>query len=177
MGKLPNRIALIGYMGSGKSKLGRKLARKLDYLFLDLDGIIEVQNAQSIPDIIKEKGEIFFRKLERKTLHEVLEKYRGEQYVLALGGGTPCYYDNMEVVNNSCLSVYLYGAAGMLAARLLANRGERPLIAHVADADLPEFVAKHLFERQYFYGMAHLQMPINNATPENLIQIINSTYG
>jgi shikimate kinase len=167
-------IALVGYMGSGKSKYGRKLAAQFEVPFIDLDHQIAEAAGMTISEFMSVKGELAFRKLEQSTLHQVLDQIQDQPAVLSVGGGTPCYYDNMERIRANCLTVYLFGSAGLLAARLADNRDHRPLLAHLSASDLPEFVAKHLFERQYFYGMAHLHVPIQKINIKLLIKQIHA---
>ncbi len=147
------KIVLLGYMGSGKSTVGRILARDLDQPFLDLDSYIETQLQASIPQIFKEKGELFFRKKEHEYLKEILAD--PADAVLALGGGTPCYSGNMDAVLNHTPHVfYLMLPIGVLVERLTREKADRPLVRDIPDEELPEFVGKHLFERRPFYAQA-----------------------
>ncbi|NAS11967.1 shikimate kinase [Poritiphilus flavus] len=147
------KIVLVGYMGSGKTTVGQLLAEKLNMDFLDLDDYIETQLNTKIPDIFKEKGEIFFRKAEHQYLQEVLEKQ--DALVLATGGGTPCYSGNMDLINSKTENVfYLKLSIPGLIERLYKEKEHRPLIKHLADEDLPEFIGKHLFERSPFYAIS-----------------------
>ncbi|MFV0566279.1 MAG: shikimate kinase [Flavobacteriaceae bacterium] len=149
-------LILIGYMGSGKSTIGRALAKKLGYDFLDLDDYIELKENKTIPEIFKSKGEIYFRKAETFYLTELLSSK--QNLVLSLGGGTPCYGNNMGVVLNAkhAQSVYLKASIPTLVGRLKQEKQTRPLIAHLkTDEQLTEFIGKHLFERSPFYAQAH----------------------
>ncbi len=150
------KISLIGYMGAGKSHLGQSLALQLQLPFVDLDREIERESGETVSELILNRGELHFRKLERAVLEKILGQ---DSFVLALGGGTPCYYDNMDLVNSSSLSVYLEASIPQLFETLQKDRRERPLIAHLKDADLKEFIAKHLFERRDFYEKAILKIP------------------
>ncbi|QNR24072.1 shikimate kinase [Croceimicrobium hydrocarbonivorans] len=145
------KISLLGYMGSGKSSLAKLLAAHLELPLLDLDHLIEEECGQSVSELIFNRGELFFRQKEREILLDILQK---PDFVLALGGGTPCYYDNMDQVNRSSISIYLERSIQDLYDVLAKDRRERPLIAHLADQDLKEFIAKHLFERREFYEKA-----------------------
>lgn len=138
-------------MGAGKTSLGKALAQSLKLPFYDLDHLIAEEQGDSVSEIILNKGELFFRKLERQVLEKALTR---ESFVLAQGGGTPCYYDNMELINSHSVSIYLERSIADLLAVLSEDRKERPLIAHLNDADLQEFIAKHLFERRDFYEKA-----------------------
>lgn len=144
-------ISLVGYMGSGKSTVGKLLADALGYDFIDLDDEITRINGQSIEQIFKVKGEIKFRKIEHEVLKSVLNI---DNLVLALGGGTPVYYNNMDLINENSVSFYLRMNPVELSERLIKEKEHRPLIKHLNDEDLIEFIAKHLFERNLFYDRA-----------------------
>ena len=121
------KIVLLGYMASGKSSIGKKLAKMLSMKFLDLDDYIIEKEGMSISKIFKDKGEIYFRKIENKYLKEALTKK--EDFILALGGGTPCYGNNMDEVNkNETISIYLQGSNLTMTKRLIKKKAKRPLI-------------------------------------------------
>lgn len=143
-------------MGSGKSRLASALAQKWHLPLLDLDQELERKLQASIPEIMQLKGEIYFRQEERQLLQELLAQ---EKFVLATGGGTPCYYDNMELINSQASSVYISASVQILAKRLEKERLSRPLLAHLEASELPEFVAKHLFERAPYYQQAQHTIP------------------
>lgn len=163
------KISLIGYMGAGKTSLGKSLAQALDLPFYDLDHLIAAHQGDSVSEIILNKGELFFRQLEREILEEALQK---EQFVLAQGGGTPCYYDNMELINAQSVSIYLERSIADLLDVLQADRKERPLIAHLNDADLQEFIAKHLFERRDFYEKAIFKVSQKQKDPAERLKAV-----
>ncbi len=142
------KITLLGYMGAGKSTVSRHLAAELQLPLIDLDKRIENESGKSITETIFNKGELHFRKLERRLLEEALKE---ESFVLSTGGGTPCYYDNLALINRNSFSVYLQYSVIELYERLEGQQAERPLIAHLKGDQLKEFVAKHLFERAPFY--------------------------
>ncbi len=151
------KIVLIGYMGSGKSSVGKKLAAVLGIPFKDMDDEIEKQEGISIPKIFSEKGEIYFRKVEIEVLKKILSKPEG--FVLATGGGTPCYADSMNflVKQKDVVSVYLKTPLDVLTTRLFSEKENRPLLAHLkTEENLNDFIRKHLFERAYFYNQAAL---------------------
>jgi len=161
------KIVLLGYMGSGKSTVGRLLAGRLGIRFIDLDTYIETKLGMDIPRIFKEKGELFFRKKEHELLREVLAD--PADTVLALGGGTPCYSGNMEAILKQTPHVfYLMLPVADLVTRLLKEKEDRPLIRDIADKDLPEFIGKHLFERREFYSLAPHTVPAANRDAESL---------
>jgi shikimate kinase len=169
------KISLIGYMGSGKSTIGRSLAKKLRLNFIDLDQKIEETENKKISEIFNEKGEIYFRKIENQILKELL--LSNESFVLALGGGTPVFYNSMELVNQFSESFYLRLTPNELKNRLSKEKGKRPLIAHLNDDDLEEFIAKHLFERNPFYSEAKHQLAIKEKSIDEVVtsifQILN----
>ncbi len=147
------KIVLVGYMGSGKSTVGRQLAADLDFNFVDLDAYIEASLKMKITQIFAEKGELFFRKEEHRLLKELLQSE--DNLVLSTGGGAPCYSGNMDtmlVLTNFVF--YLKVSIPELVARLSKEKEHRPLIRHLEEGDLPEFIGKHLFERNIFYQKA-----------------------
>ena len=161
----------MGYMGSGKTKIGKKLAQLYAVPFIDLDAAIEKHEGASISNLVAQKGELYFRKVERKLLEATLA-VEGP-FVLSVGGGTPVYYNNMELLLDACTVVYLQGNVGALYQRLVNNRQERPLIAHLPEDELKEFIAKHLFERNPVYMQAQLHIPILEATPALIFEKIS----
>ncbi|WP_027380013.1 shikimate kinase [Chryseobacterium daeguense] len=168
-------ISLVGYMGSGKSHISKILSEKLNFKLIDLDKEISKRNKLTIPEIFEKRGEIYFRKLEREALEEILATE--ENVVLSLGGGTPVYYNNMEIINHNSRSVFLRASVGTLSERLLKQKEKRPLIANISDEELPEFIAKHLFERNQFYNKAELNVNTDNREPENIVsEIIEKLY-
>lgn len=147
------KVVLIGYMASGKSTVGRLLASELGIPFVDLDQFIEEREKKSIKTIFSEQGEIKFRKLEYLALSEVLKE--NESIVLSVGGGTPCYGNNMQLIlEQADHSFYLQMSIPDLVERIAREKENRPLVKDIADEDLPEFVGKHLFERSPFYSQA-----------------------
>jgi shikimate kinase len=145
------RIFLIGYMGSGKTTIGKLLAKQLGFTFLDMDAYIEEKYFKTISQIFATHGETYFREIERKCLHEVA---LFENTVIATGGGTPCFYDNMEVMNTAGTTVYLKYSAEELANRLSSAANKRPLIAEKKGDELLEFISKTLLTREVFYNKA-----------------------
>ncbi|MGB5982041.1 MAG: shikimate kinase [Nonlabens sp.] len=160
-------IVILGYMGSGKSTIGKNLALKLDLPFVDLDHFIEETEQSTIKKIFENKGAIHFRKLERKALSQILESR--EPKVIALGGGTPCYYDNMELIYKNARSIYLKATIEELSRRLFKEKNQRPIISKIDDLqELREFIGKHLFERSYYYSQAHHTIHTNNQNIDDL---------
>ncbi len=145
----------MGYMGSGKSTIGKHLAEVLNYNFIDLDDYISGKENSSVTSIFNTKGEIYFRKKEAYYLNEIVST--SGNIVLALGGGTPCYGNNLQLIkaNASCVSFYLKLTIPQLVKRLFTEKAARPLIAHVKDSDeLQEYIGKHMFERSAYYAQA-----------------------
>lgn len=159
-------ISLVGYMGSGKSHVSKILSEKLNFKLIDLDKEISKRNKMTIPEIFDKKGEIYFRKLERETLEEILASEKN--VILSLGGGTPVYYNNMEIINHNSKSVFLRASVATLAERLSKQKEKRPLIANIADENLAEFIAKHLFERNDFYNKAQISVITDSRTPDDI---------
>jgi len=148
------QIFLLGFMGCGKSTLGQQLARKMNFSFLDLDQIIEQKMGQNITEIFAKYGEIYFRKVEKEVLHSCQSC---QNTVLALGGGTPCFFDNMDWINQQGISVFLQVPIDILVKRLWKNRSHRPLISTFSNQqELTNFVQKKLSERLPYYTKAQL---------------------
>lgn len=151
-----NRIFLIGYMGSGKTTIGKLLATRLGYSFVDMDAHIEEKQFKTISQIFAEKGEHEFRLLEQKCLHEVSEY---ENVIISTGGGTPCFFDNMEYMNSHGLTIYLKLTAAELAGRLEAiGVSKRPLLANRKGEELRRFIAEGLSKRESHYKKANYSL-------------------
>lgn len=164
-------IVLLGYMGSGKSTIGRQLAKDLNLKFYDLDSLIETEEKTSIPELFNSKGELYFRKLESQVLANTLADMN--DVVLALGGGTPCYANNLELLQKEGLtSVYLKLTVTELVARLFKEKNNRPLIRDVEDEQMAEFIGKHLFERQLFYNQADVVIDCKNKSVKEVVEEI-----
>lgn len=158
-------------MGSGKTTIGKDLAKALGYEFIDLDLFIEKKASLTVSEIFDQFGELGFRKREREALHEILHN---TNIVLSVGGGTPVYYDNIDYINSHSESFYLRVQLPQLVKRLELKKDTRPLIAHLEIDQLTEFIAKHLFERNPFYQKAKHTISISNQKPvEVLTEIID----
>ena len=154
-------------MASGKSTIGRKISKKLNMKFIDLDDYISKREKSSILEIFKVKGEIYFRRIESLYLSEILNSK--DSFILSVGGGTPCYSNNMELILNSeASSIYIKASIKTLAARLASEKNKRPLVADLENDKLTEFVAKHLFERRFFYEQASITMNTEDKSAEEI---------
>ena len=165
-----NNIILIGYMGSGKTTLGKELAKKLGRTFIDLDGIIESAENTTISELFHSKGETYFRKIERIYLKQLLQK---ENSIIALGGGAPCYRDNMELINNSGIAVYLKVPAFILQQRLEKEIDNRPILLGMNPPEMLEFIQHHIGERESYYLQAKLIF--NGSNVNDLFLMIKPT--
>jgi len=145
------RIILIGYMGSGKTTIGRQLAMVLGLQFYDLDWYIEMRYHKKVSEIFAEQGEAYFRDLEQRMLHEVAEF---EDVVISCGGGTPCHGDNIEYMNQQGETVYLKATPEVLCKHLSMGRTVRPLILGKTGEELQQFIRDSLKEREPFYSKA-----------------------
>lgn len=145
------RIILIGFMGAGKTTIGRQLALTLGLQFYDLDWYIEMRYHKKVSEIFAEQGEAYFRDLEQRMLHEVAEF---EDVVISCGGGTPCFGDNMEYMNRQGETVYLKLQPETLAMHLKMGRTVRPLIAGKAGDELLQYIKEKLAEREPYYTQA-----------------------
>ncbi|HET8855103.1 MAG TPA: shikimate kinase [Salinimicrobium sp.] len=149
------KIIFMGYMGSGKSRVGEALAQSLDVDYLDLDQLISRSEEKEISQIFEDSGEIYFRRKEYEVLEETLAL--NKEYVLSLGGGTPCFGKNLEKIKQTpgVNLVYLKTSIGELTKRLFPEKESRPLISHLqSKADLEDYIRKHLFERGFYYNQA-----------------------
>ncbi|MEC5394831.1 shikimate kinase [Bergeyella sp. RCAD1439] len=163
-------LSLLGYMGCGKSHIAKILSQKTNLKCVDLDKEIIFQQNRPISEIFAQKGELYFRKIERKTLENLLNQE--ENFILSLGGGTPAYYDNMALITRHSVSVYLQASVPTLVSRLEKQKAKRPLIAQIPTEDLPEFIAKHLFERAPYYNQALYKIATDGKTPETVAEEI-----
>jgi shikimate kinase len=166
------KIFLTGYMGSGKTTVGKKLAADLEYEFIDLDHFIETQYGQSIPEIFAAKGEQEFRIMEHNALKKVLGK---TDAVVSCGGGTPCYFDNMELMNNHGITIYLKMSVNALVNRLLNVKENRPLIMGKTEAELHAFITQQLEKREDFYHKAQFIVKGKDLKVEELVAFVKQS--
>ncbi|MFC4873699.1 shikimate kinase [Negadavirga shengliensis] len=164
----PNKIVLVGMPGSGKSTLGVELAKQLGFSFYDLDTLIEQREKSGISDIFSAKGEGYFRKLESAVLKGVL--LRDESFILATGGGAPCFNENMALINEHGLSVYLDVPLNQILNRLTSNQIEiRPLFAGLETGEIILKLKNMYFERQKYYEKAIIKLRGEDISTELLI--------
>lgn len=165
------KIVLLGYMGCGKSTIANRLSKSTNIPFVDLDKIIEERTNLSINQIFEQYGEIHFRKLEHETFVDLLNS--AENLIIGLGGGTPCYANNHELLKaENVLSIYLKASIATLFSRLSVNKSKRPLIAAKNDDEMKEFIAKHLFDRSFYYNHAQHKVVVDEKTVEETVDDI-----
>jgi|SRR5690554_1545532 len=165
------RIYLIGYMGCGKSTLGRRLAKHAGLQFVDMDHFIEERNCKSVARIFDEEGESGFREKERKALEELAEF---TDVVVATGGGAPCFFDNMALMNNTGITIFLNIKPHILASRLLSSKTVRPLIAGKSEPELITFIRESLDKRIGFYEQARYQITLPDVDPAEVMSMIQN---
>ncbi|MFP3859898.1 MAG: shikimate kinase [Bacteroidales bacterium] len=147
------KIFLIGFMGSGKTTAGRKLSSRLNLQFIDLDNAIEKETGMTVQEIFKLKGEEYFREIESKTLR----KLSGEDnFVMATGGGAPCFKDNIDFMNKKGITVYLKMNTAELTSRLKKGKAQRPLLAGKDNKEMQQFIEYKLKQRIPYYEKAQL---------------------
>jgi shikimate kinase len=158
-------IFLCGYMGVGKSTVGKILAARLQYSFVDLDLFIEDREGMSVPSIFSSKGETIFRELEQNA---VLELLKGDHKIIALGGGSLENPNINKRIRSSALLIYLEAGADFLYKRLINEKSARPLIATIDDKELLDFIIPHLAHRENNYQKAQLKINVENKSPEEI---------
>lgn len=152
------RIIIIGYMGAGKTTVGKVLAKDLGLQFYDLDWYIEGRMRKTVPQIFAERGEEGFRAIERNMLHEVAEF---EDVVVSCGGGTPCFFDNMDYMNFQGETVYLKATPEVLYSHLKMGRVERPLLKNKSPEEMQQFIAEQLSQRETYYLKAKHMLDVS----------------
>jgi shikimate kinase len=152
------RIILIGYMGAGKTTIGKALSKELGIIFYDLDWYIENRMRKTVSQIFAERGEEGFRKIEYNMLHEVAEF---EDVIISCGGGTPCFFDNMDYLNQQGQVVYLKAEPEVLYKHLLMAKVERPLIKGKSQEELLTFISEQLERREPFYSKARYTLDVS----------------
>lgn len=165
------RIFLIGFMGCGKSTMGRSLASLLNLTFIDLDTYIEGKYFKTVPQIFAEEGETEFRKKEHKVLKEVS---LFDDVIVATGGGAPCFFDNMEVMNQSGYCVFLDVEIDTLVDRLIHSKTERPLIKGKSSDELKSFIEALMLKRRPFYEKAKYILKGSEILPADVVEVVRN---
>lgn len=159
------KVFLIGFMGCGKTTMAKKLSLKMGYQLIDLDQEIELSIGESIGSYFEANGEQAFRELESKSLKRF--NYP-DDCVVATGGGTPCYYDNMDWMNSSGITVYLEMPSIALAQRLYNGRAKRPLLKDLSEDQVQNFIESKMVERDPFYQKAKIKVSGLNLSADDL---------
>lgn len=165
------KIFLLGFMGSGKTHWGQLLSKKLSIPFYDLDEQITSREGKSINEIFETQGEEYFRLLEKDTLYIITESH--DSLIMACGGGTPCYFNNIEYMNQSGTTVWLDTPIQVLFERLLNQRKHRPLLKDLSDAQLKAYIIKKFSDRRIYYEQASV---IVEEQPVQLDQLIEKIF-
>lgn len=155
-------------MGSGKTHWGKLLSAKLQLPFRDLDSLIVEKEQKSIADVFTEKGEEYFRYQEKQTLEELINEE--ESFVLSCGGGTPCFFNNIELMKKSGKVLWLNTSIDVLKERLLKERMSRPLIRDINEEELRRYIVRKLSERKLYYEQADAMVNEESITLEELIR-------
>ncbi|HET9429659.1 MAG TPA: shikimate kinase [Chitinophagaceae bacterium] len=164
------KIFLIGFMGSGKTHWGRALSLKLSIPFFDLDEQVVEQERKPISEIFAEKGEEYFRLLEKDTMHIITESH--DSFVMATGGGTPCYFNNIEYMNRAGTTVWINTPLDSLFQRLIGEKEKRPLIKGLTDDQLRGFIIKKFGDRKIYYEQADVMIDEEPLLLDKLIEKI-----
>lgn len=163
-----NRFFLIGYMGSGKTTLGKILATHLNLAFIDLDTYIEQRYFKTIAQLFEEKGEDEFRIIEQAALQEVSDF---ENIIISTGGGAPCFFNNMQLMNEKGITIFLNVTAEKLVENLKNAKSVRPLLKDKTDDELLSFIQENLTKRAPFYSQAKLVLNPENSIEKLVAQI------
>lgn len=164
------KIFLIGFMGSGKTHWGRLLSEKLGIRFFDLDEQVTEHAGKTIPEIFAAEGEEQFRLLEKDVLHIITESH--DNFVMACGGGSPCYFNNIEYMNTAGTTVWINTPQDTLHKRLVVEKDKRPLIKDLTDEQLRNFIQKKFSDRRIYYEQADIAIDEEPVQLEKLIEKI-----
>jgi shikimate kinase len=162
------KIYLIGFMGSGKTHWGKLLSQKLNLPFFDLDEQVVSQEGKPIADIFADSGEEYFRLLEKDTLHIISESH--DSFVMACGGGSPCYFNNIDYMNRQGTTVWINTPIEVLYQRLIGEKEKRPLIRGLSDEQLRGYIIKKFSDRKIYYEQASVMMEEEPVELEKLIE-------
>lgn len=164
------RLFLVGYMGSGKTTFGKKLANSLGLKFLDLDQLIESEEGQTISEIFESAGEAEFRKIEAEKLRSITL----QDVVIATGGGCPCHSENMEFMNETGTTVYLDLTSAAAVSRLKNGKDQRPILTGRSEEELAEFIENHLKSRRECYERSAITVPAINVDVDEVVRLIQA---
>lgn len=164
------KIFLIGFMGSGKTHWGQLLSQKLKFRFFDLDEQVVASEGKEMNEIFSEKGEEYFRLLEKDTLHIITESH--DSFVMACGGGSPCYFNNIDYMNRSGTTVWINTPVDVLFQRLILEKDKRPLIRGLSDQQLKGFIIKKFSDRKIYYEQADVIIDEEPVMLDKLIEKI-----
>lgn len=165
------KIYLVGFMGCGKTTTGKQLARNLGYRFFDLDFYLVKKHEKTVPEIFRQYGENGFRNLEREAL---LDTFKMDNAIISTGGGTPCFFDNMQQINKNGISIYLEADVNTLVKRLYYSNNPRPLVVGKSKKELSNFVFETLQKREHFYNQAYFSIDNQEVDIKELADIIRS---
>ncbi|MEP6674944.1 MAG: shikimate kinase [Ferruginibacter sp.] len=160
------KIFLIGFMGCGKSYWGKIWAGKLAVDFIELDTLIEQQEQSTIATVFEQKGENYFRKVESDILKQLQQS---EQCIISTGGGTPCFFDNMNWMNEQGQTIYLKASPQFLVEKLLPEKDHRPILKNIPDEKLETFIAGKLKEREIFYNQAKIILDVEELNGDTIL--------
>jgi shikimate kinase len=166
---LHSKIYLVGYMAVGKTTIGKKLANALRYNFIDLDWMIENKENQSIANIFDTKGESYFREIERQTL---LDTFEMTKTIIACGGGTPCYSDNMALIKEHGFPIWIKAPIPYILQRVLNNPSKRPLLKNLDKVALHHKIEEQITAREPFYAKASLIFDVESTKQEDFITFV-----
>ena len=164
-----SRIFLIGFMGSGKSSIGRRLAKLLHFDFFDTDSEIMKKTGKTAIEIFETDGEDFFRKKEQEVITELSPKINA---VVSTGGGTPCFFDNMQQMNQTGLTIYLQAHPKVLKQRVIRRKHQRPLLKDIPNEQLETYIAQLLHQREPDYQKSQITVAAFNITAKKLLEVI-----
>lgn len=160
-------------MSSGKTHWGKSISRKLDVPFFDLDEQVEAAEGRTISEIFLNHGEEYFRRKEKEVLHIISESH--DTFLMACGGGTPCYYNNIDYMNRSGTTVWINSSMDTLHQRLLKDRDKRPLLKGLTDEQVRGYIIKKFSDRKIYYEQATVIIDEENITPESFVQQLFKT--
>jgi shikimate kinase len=167
--RVGRKIYLVGYMAVGKTTIGKQLAKALGYTFLDLDQWIEKEEENTVAHIFKEKGEPYFREIEKRVLHLTKDL---QKIVIATGGGTPCFFDNMDFILENGYAIWIKDTVENIAERVLIEKEKRPLLAHLSKKKLQNHIKQQLIDREVYYKRASIMLNSNFTILEEFITFV-----